>query len=100
MVDRITRASPSARPRNQAQESDTGNLCQSWHKSARLAGAFGALFLQGADRKDYIVALHVELKNQLHLRELIGDAEIDRCGGAEEIHGFAASSHPGIDILE
>jgi len=46
------------------------------------------------DRQNNVVLLIGELEDQLHARQLVGNAEINGGGLADKIHGFRRIPHP------
>jgi hypothetical protein len=54
----------------------------------------------GDHGEDDVVLVFFEFEDELDAFELVEDAEIDRGGGTEEIHGFGGGTGPGINFLE
>ena len=64
--------------------------------SSAVAGGFP----RALHRHDDVVLLLLELENQMHSGNLIGEAEIHRRGGTHKIHRLGTAARPGINVLE
>jgi hypothetical protein len=56
--------------------------------------------LLGTDREHDIILLLLEFQDQLHVRKLVGHAEIDGGSGAHKVQGSGAVAYPCADIFE
>ena len=51
-------------------------------------------------RQDNIVLLLLELKDQVHVVELVSEAKINGGGGTNEVHRIGTAAHPRLDIFK